>query len=616
MQAPEQPPYAGAFAACPAATLLLDLELRITDANDAYLRVVERRRDDLVGRLVVEAFPTSPEAPGGATALEDSMRAALATGRPDRMPLLHYDVESEPGSRRFEERWWAVVNVPVHDGAGAAAGVLNVVEDVTELLREQSRTQQARDAVHDLEQRTSALQQDLLARSAALLRAHEAEARASRRLAGLAQVALDLASAQTLEDLVDVVIDRGLVVLEADGGAVAVLDADGETLRLTMTDSLGERAGRAYGELSLDGPLPASVAARTRAPVLVRDREEGLAQAPEMAGVHDTTGKVAWASLPLLVGGRLLGSVTAGWEERQDFDPVDVELLEAFAAQCAQALDRLLRLQAERRSAAVRVRMSEALQRSLLSDPIQPDHLQLVARYLPAAHESQVGGDWYDAFVTSAGLTSLVIGDVAGHDRDAAVSMAQVRNTLRGVGHALGEPPAAVLSALDRAMRDLGVDALATAVLATVEQSPEQAQQGLRTVRWSNAGHPPPLLLHTDGRIEELATERAELMLGVDPAARRTETVVTVRRGATLLLYTDGLVEGRDLPLDEGTARLREALAELADRPLAELCDEVIARLRPEGLQDDVALVALRLHPEDRPRPREAGPRHVPPRFS
>jgi len=133
-------------------------------------------------------------------------------------------------------------------------------------------------------------------------------------------------------------------------------------------------------------------------------------------------------------------------------------------------------------------------------------------------------------------------------------------------------------------------------------------------LRWSNAGHPPPLLIHHDGRVEELAPRRAELILGVDPGTRRTDAVVTVRRGATLFLYTDGLVEGRDLMLDEGIARLRAALEELADRPLGELCDEVIGRLRPEGLQDDVALVAVRLHPEDRPRPVEAGPERVPER--
>jgi serine phosphatase RsbU (regulator of sigma subunit) len=101
-------------------------------------------------------------------------------------------------------------------------------------------------------------------------------------------------------------------------------------------------------------------------------------------------------------------------------------------------------------------------------------------------------------------------------------------------------------------------------------------------------------------------------MLGVDPATSRSETVVTVRRGSTLLLYTDGLVEGRDLPLDEGIARLEAVLSELWTRPLGELCDEVIERLRPEGLQDDVALVAVRLHREDRPRPPEAGPERLP----
>jgi hypothetical protein len=93
---------------------------------------------------------------------------------------------------------------------------------------------------------------------------------------------------------------------------------------------------------------------------------------------------------------------------------------------------------------------------------------------------------------------------------------------------------------------------------------------------------------------------------------RRTDSVVTFARGSTLLLYTDGLVEGRDLPLDEGIARLRSVLTELADEPLAVLCDAVIERLRPEGLQDDVALVAIRLHEQDRPRPAEAGPEKLP----
>jgi serine phosphatase RsbU (regulator of sigma subunit) len=176
--------------------------------------------------------------------------------------------------------------------------------------------------------------------------------------------------------------------------------------------------------------------------------------------------------------------------------------------------------------------------------------------------------------------------------------MGQLRGLLRGIGYREEVTPAQVLTQLDAAIRGLELGAMATAAIARIEQTPEERAAGLTRLRWSNAGHPPPLVLHDDGRIEELAGEHAELMLGVDPAAVRTDSTVTVRRGTTVLLYTDGLVEGRDLPLDDGVALLRSALTDLADLPLSELCDALLARLRPGGLQDDVALVALRLHPQ------------------
>jgi serine phosphatase RsbU (regulator of sigma subunit) len=314
-------------------------------------------------------------------------------------------------------------------------------------------------------------------------------------------------------------------------------------------------------------------------------------------------------TLPLTARGRTLGALSVYRSaDRERADSEDVATLRDIGDRVALALDNSRLYEQQRR-------LAEELQRSMLTDPPEPDHAEIVVRYLPAVQVAEVGGDWYDAFLQPSGATVLVIGDVVGHDTAAAAAMGQLRGMLRGIGYRDGIGPAAVLADLDAAIDGLGMGTMATAAIARVEQTAQERAQGLSRLRWSNAGHPPPLLLHTDGRIEELATERAELMLGVDPAARRTETVVTVRRGATLLLYTDGLVEGRDLPLDEGIARLREALAELADRPLAELCDEVIARLRPEGLQDDVALVAIRLHPEDRPRPQEAGPQGVPPRF-
>jgi serine phosphatase RsbU (regulator of sigma subunit) len=233
-------------------------------------------------------------------------------------------------------------------------------------------------------------------------------------------------------------------------------------------------------------------------------------------------------------------------------------------------------------------------------------------RYEPAVEVAQVGGDWYDAFLQPSGATMLVIGDVVGHDTEAAAAMGQLRGMLRGIAYRDGVGPAAVLADLDAAIEGLATGTMATAAIARIEQTRGERAAGLTRIRWSNAGHPPPLLLHHDGRVEELAGRRAELMLGVDHRTMRTEREVTVRRGSTLLLYTDGLVEDRHLPLDEGMAKLRTALADLAAEPLETLCDGLLDRLRPQGLQDDVALVAVRLHPQDQPRPREAGPRRLP----
>jgi serine phosphatase RsbU (regulator of sigma subunit) len=101
-------------------------------------------------------------------------------------------------------------------------------------------------------------------------------------------------------------------------------------------------------------------------------------------------------------------------------------------------------------------------------------------------------------------------------------------------------------------------------------------------------------------------------MLGVDPGTRRTEHRFDLPDHHTLLLFTDGLVERRGSDLDEGTARLRVALADLGERPLDELCDTLLARLVPQHGADDVALLAVRTHPEDRPRPPEAGPQRPP----
>jgi serine phosphatase RsbU (regulator of sigma subunit) len=298
-------------------------------------------------------------------------------------------------------------------------------------------------------------------------------------------------------------------------------------------------------------------------------------------------------TLPLAARGRTLGALSiyrsAG---RLAADEDDVATAQEVAARVALALDNARLYEQQRR-------LAEGLQRSLLSAPPAPDAAEIVVRYRPAVEVAQVGGDWYDAFVQPSGTTMLVIGDVVGHDTEAAAAMGQLRGLLRGIAYRDGVGPAQVLSDLDAAVQGLGMRTMATAAVARVEQSPQQRDAGLTTLRWSNAGHPPPLVLHTDGRVEALAAERPELMLGVDPAASRSESVLTVRRGTTLLLYTDGLVERRDCDVDTGVARLRRHLAALTGLPLEQLADALLARMLPATPQDDVALVAICVHPPD-----------------
>ncbi|MBM7807884.1 light-regulated signal transduction histidine kinase (bacteriophytochrome) [Geodermatophilus bullaregiensis] len=245
------------------------------------------------------------------------------------------------------------------------------------------------------------------------------------------------------------------------------------------------------------------------------------------------------------------------------------------------------------------VRAAETLQRSLLSDPPQPDHLQLAVRYVPATREAQVGGDWYDVFVQPDGSTVLVIGDVVGHDTEAAACMAQLRGLLRGIAFANAEGPARVLARLDGAIEGLGLRAMATVLVGRLEQTPEERAAGVTRLRWASAGHLPPLVVGPDGALQALTAPRPGMLLGADPHAVRTDQEAVLRSGSTLLLYTDGLVERRRSGFDDGVARLGQALGELHDRPVEEVCDEVLERMVPDGAEDDVALVAVRLLPHD-----------------
>jgi serine phosphatase RsbU (regulator of sigma subunit) len=242
--------------------------------------------------------------------------------------------------------------------------------------------------------------------------------------------------------------------------------------------------------------------------------------------------------------------------------------------------------------------VAETLQRSLLTPPTHADplRLQIAVRYRPAGRYQEVGGDWYDAFVQPDGATALVIGDVVGHDVAATAAMSQIRSMLRALANDRPGSPAHILARLDRVLTGLHVDAMATALLARVEPPDPEGHDEQCLVRWSSAGHPPPLVLSADGRVRVLDGP-AQRLLGTSWTGIRRDDEVRLDAGDTLLLITDGLLEQGRLDLDQGMSRLTAALSACTQLSVEELCDRLLDAVVSGRADDDIALLALRCCP-------------------
>jgi PAS domain S-box-containing protein len=543
-----------------AAFYSLDRQWRFTYVNAEAERLLGRGRDELLGGTLWELFPATV-----GNEFELNYRAAVETGQPVAFEAYY----PPPLDGWYELRAW-----PSPDGLAV------YFLDITARRAAQRKVEKAVRRAHLVADVTSGLSDTLDAEEA---------------VARLAQL---------------------LVPELADWCLVTLVDEDGGLRDVGWAHSdpaLAEVTGR-YSSLRIAALTSTSFMARalhTQQPVVVSDQAaEQISAVLEPGEARELLRELAPTSagiLPMQARGRTVGLLSLfNGAERGGYDDVDIATARDVAARAALALDNARLFQQQRQ-------LAEQLQRSLLTPPPEPDHLQVVVRYTPAAEAAQVGGDWYDAFLQADGATVLVIGDVVGHDTAAAAAMGQVRGLLRGIAFTTQEGPAAVLTRLDAAMEGLQVGTNATAVVARLEQSLDERQRGVTQMRWSNAGHPPPMSVSPDGSVLVLAGVEADLLLGIDPGSPRVESRVTLDRGSTVLLYTDGLVERRGQSLDEGLERLRALLSELAGYALEDLCDELLARLLPSSSDDDVALVAVRLHRQDLPRPAEAGPRRVPP---
>ncbi|MFC8391311.1 MULTISPECIES: SpoIIE family protein phosphatase [unclassified Streptomyces] len=299
-------------------------------------------------------------------------------------------------------------------------------------------------------------------------------------------------------------------------------------------------------------------------------------------GLLRTMGANSVVVTPLRARRQIIGALTLARRGRDaPFAEEDLPLVDDLVRNLALGVDNL-RLYQETRNIA------ERLQRSLL--PRLPDagNLQLAARYAASSATAQVGGDWYDSFVLPDGDIALVIGDVTGHNLDAAIAMSQLRSMLRGIAVDRQEPPETVLHRLDMANHSLYREATATCIYGLVKG----AENGPWNLLHSSAGHLPPLLIHEDGRTRYLE-DGSGLLLGVDPDVPRPQGRNAVPAHSTVLLYTDGLIERREEHLDDAMERLRRHASALAREPLDVLCDELLIGLGADS-DDDIAVLAVR----------------------
>jgi PAS domain S-box-containing protein len=233
-------------------------------------------------------------------------------------------------------------------------------------------------------------------------------------------------------------------------------------------------------------------------------------------------------------------------------------------------------------------RVAETLQRSLLPESLpEIEGVELAARYLPAGPGTEVGGDWYDALELPDGRVALVVGDVVGHGLRAAAAMGQMRNACRAYGLVEPSPPE-VLAHLNRLVVSGGEEVMATVLYLVLDRDTGD-------VVFANAGHPPPLVLTPDG--PEFLQGGRSVPVGASDSAAFREGRGTIPQGSTLLLYTDGLVERRDVSLDDRLAQLRAAAA-AAGGDLLDVCDQVLRGvLGSQAPADDVAVLAVRPEP-------------------
>lgn len=460
--------------------------------------------------------------PADRESTERSWRAAVAAGEP-------YHHVNRLLTASGEYRHFRVRAVPVVVGGGGAE------KRVVEWIGTET------DIEAEVRARTRL---ELLARATAAV---DRELDAERELHALAEVLVPAFADECTVHLIDPLVPGGPVTGR----------------RLVQRGRHGVSGERSAVSFRFAGDHPFARLCRTGKPVLVGQSQ---GQATLLA--------------PIRSGGDVVAALAlVAWGDRPRYTEADLVFVSELAGRVSTAVEHAQQFQAARRAALT-------LQQAMLSDPPQRSDVDIEARYQPALHDMEVGGDWYDAFTLPGGDLGLVVGDVVGHDLDAAAVMGQLRSMFRGIAMAESVTPSAAVSRLDELAVALRITEFTTVLYGRLRTGSCGA-----VFTWCSAGHVPPILFPADGG-HLLLEGGSGLVLGVDAGTRRSDASAHLPGGSTLLLFTDGLVEQRRSHLDDGMARLCALAEELADRPLAEFCDLLLAGSESDTGDDAVVLAA------------------------
>ena len=539
------------------AVLATDVSFTISDpsrpdnpliwVNPAFTRITGYEFDEAIGRncRFLQGRASDPRAVA-------RMRQALAEEESLTLTVVNY--------RKDGTAFWNEVSMsPVFDGEGRVTHFVGVQADVTARV---------------------AAERDREVAFRAAERAHD-------RLSTLAEVSAALSGTLDVSEALGLLADHVVPAL-ADWCAVDVREPQGvRRVAAAHRDQAKEEVLRAIRPVfpSYGGAAVARVLDGGDPVLLEHVDEEVLGRVggpPERVAMLREVGITSEIIVPLQARGRVLGALSmAIAEDTRSYDRSDLELAVDIGQRAGLAVDNA-RLYSREHDVAV------ALQRSMLSAVPNLPGLEVSAHYFAGSDRADVGGDWYDLVPLPDGAIGVAIGDVMGHDLTAAAAMGQLRSVLRSYAWE-GHGPAEVLDRLDRLVQGLGMAQLATCVYGRLERA-----EGGAVLRYSNAGHLPPVVQRRNGEVQMLDGGKS-VLIGAPGVADRVEGEAFIGLGSTLILYTDGLVEDRNTDVEDGIAHLC-ALVAAHDPALGvdALCDTLLDELFDGPRQDDAAVIAVR----------------------